>query len=327
VDLPFETMVRVMEEARDGMGVHFFILTGGEPFVHPRIFDILEQFPNCYFQIFTNGTLIGGEEARRLGRLGNAIVMVSLEGTEEETDARRREGAFRAALKAMERLLDAGVPFGYSVMTTSGNCDYVTSGDFVDWAIGMGCIVGYYFQYMPVGSDPDISLMPSPLQRDACRKRVYRLRNEKPIVLIDVINDGPLTGGCTSSGRRYVHILANGDVTPCVYSNFSTDNIGEMTLTEALRGPFLSTLRRTIPFEGNMLRCCLLLDRPRFYIRMLDLHHPRSTVPSEGERIRILKPTLEEYARGMRSIYDPAWERGDWESLISGIDWEIGRRG
>jgi MoaA/NifB/PqqE/SkfB family radical SAM enzyme len=324
-DLPPDVMLRVMKEAHDEMGVHFFILTGGEPFLYAGLFETIERFPDSYFQIFTNGTMLDGENAKRLARAGNAIVMLSIEGTESETDLRRRRGTFRAVEESMDLLAGAGVPFGYGVMATSGNCDYITSEEFVEWALGRGCLVGYYFHYMPVGSDSDPSLMPSPEQRDRCRKNVYRLRNSKPILLIDVINDGPLTGGCTSSGRHYVHILSGGDVTPCVYSNFSTSNVKDVSLTEALKSPFLSTLRRAIPFEGNALRCCFLLDRPGFYFRVLERFDPVSRIAGEKERLRELEPELRIYAARMKELYDEAWRRGEWESLIGSVDWVIGR--
>ena len=323
-DLAPEIMLRVMREARDGMGVHFFIFTGGEPFVYRDIFTIMEQFPDCFFQIFTNGTLLDDAAVDRLADLGNVLPMLSVEGYEEATDRRRRDGAYKAVKGAMQRLRAAGIPFGYSVMETRDNVEEVTSERFVDWALGCGCLVGYYFHYMPVGRDPDISLLPTPRQRDLSRRNVYRLRNEKPIFLIDVINDGPLTGGCTSSGRHYIHILASGDVTPCVYSNFSTHNIHDVTLTGALRGEYLSTLRRAIPFEGNALRPCFLLDRPRFFFRTLERFSPHSCVPGEEDALKGIASELEEYAGEVRKIYDAAWERGDWESVVKSIRWRIG---
>jgi MoaA/NifB/PqqE/SkfB family radical SAM enzyme len=323
-DLDRSFMVRVMREARDEMGVHFFIFTGGEPFVYPELFPVIEQFTDCYFQIFTNGTLLDDGRIERLAEMGNVLPMLSVEGSEEATDLRRREGAFRAVEEAMQRLREAGVPFGYSVMETSENVESVTSETFVDWALERGCLVGYYFHYMPVGRDPDMTLLPTPRQRDLSRRNVYRWRNEKPIFLIDVINDGPLTGGCTSSGKYYIHILSSGDVTPCVYSNFSTHNIRNDSLTEALKGPYLSTLRQAIPFEGNALRPCFLLDRPRFFFRTLERFHPRSCVPGEAEHLKALEPDLKRYAQGVKDIYDGAWERGEWESVIRSIRWRIG---
>jgi MoaA/NifB/PqqE/SkfB family radical SAM enzyme len=323
-DLDTSVMERVMREARDEMGVHFFILTGGEPFCHPDLLEVVEGFPDCYFQIFTNGTLLGDDAVTRIAGLGNALPMLSVDGFREATERRRSSGTFRSVTGAMERLRGAGVPFGYSVMETSQNVETVTSDEFVDWALGMGCLVGYYFHYMPVGCDPDITLLPTPRQRDLSRRNVYRLRNEKPIFLVDVLNDGPLTGGCTSAGKYYIHILASGDVTPCVYSNFSEHSVREVTLTEALKGEYISALRRAIPFEGNALRPCFLLDRPRFLFRTLELFRPKSCIAGEEEKLRALEPHLERYSREMRDIYDGAWERGEWESVIGSVRWRIG---
>lgn len=323
-DLDPAVMLRVMREARDEMGVHFFILTGGEPFVYRDIFPAIERFPDCYFQIFTNGTLLDEATVARLADCGNALPMLSVEGDEAATDRRRREGVYGAVEDAMERLSTAGVPFGYSVMETRDNVETVTSEAFIDWALERGCLLGYYFHYMPVGPDPDIALMPTPRQRDLSRRNVYRRRNERPIFLIDALNDGPLTGGCTSAGRHYVHILSSGDVTPCVYSNFSTHNVRDGSLTEALRGDYLSTLRRAIPFEGNTLRPCLLLDRPRFFFRTLERFSPRSCIPGEEENLKRYAPELKRYAEEIREIYDAAWERGEWESVVRSIRWRIG---
>ena len=134
-DLELTTVTRVMKEARDRMGIHFFLLTGGEPFCYPDLFSILESFPNCYFQIFSNGTLLDEKTVRRLEELGNALVMVSLEGYEKPTDERRETGTFDSVVSAMKRLREAGIPFGFSEMITSKNCGTVNNEEFVDWAL------------------------------------------------------------------------------------------------------------------------------------------------------------------------------------------------
>ena len=48
-------------------------------------------------------------------RVGNFTFMISVEGTPEETDARRGEGTYDKVMKAMKLLKDAGIPFGYSL--------------------------------------------------------------------------------------------------------------------------------------------------------------------------------------------------------------------
>src|SRR5919201_107611 len=71
-----EAMDRLIREAR-AMGNAFFGIVGGEPFMHPRLFEILEAHPDCYFQVFTNGHFISDEAAARLRRLGNVTPLIS----------------------------------------------------------------------------------------------------------------------------------------------------------------------------------------------------------------------------------------------------------
>src|SRR5271163_3922610 len=49
-----EAFHKLVREARQ-MGNVFFGIVGGEPFMHPHLFELLEPHPNSYFQIFTNG--------------------------------------------------------------------------------------------------------------------------------------------------------------------------------------------------------------------------------------------------------------------------------
>src|ERR1043166_390099 len=71
------------------MGNVFFGIVGGEPFMHPRLFALLEPPPDCYFQVFTNGQFITDEKAKRLRRLGNVTPQISVEGNEIISDQRR----------------------------------------------------------------------------------------------------------------------------------------------------------------------------------------------------------------------------------------------
>src|SRR5919108_6525111 len=80
-----EEMNRIIGDAKRHGNSYFGIL-GGEPFLHPHLFEILEAHPDCYFQIFTNGQLITKEVAERLRRVGNATPLVSIEGTELVSD-------------------------------------------------------------------------------------------------------------------------------------------------------------------------------------------------------------------------------------------------
>src|SRR5438105_14902235 len=100
-----EAFHKLVREAKQ-MGNVFFGIVGGEPFMHPRLFELLEPHPECYFQIFTNGQFITDEKAKRLRRMGNVTPLISVEGNEIVSDERRgRAGAFSKTMQGIHNCL------------------------------------------------------------------------------------------------------------------------------------------------------------------------------------------------------------------------------
>jgi len=311
-DLDFDVLERVMREARDEMGMHFFTITGGEPLIRNDGWRLYEDFPDCQFMIYTNGTLLDGETVARLADLGNCMLMISVEGSRESTARRRGEGTYEKAMDAMDRLKEAGVLFGFSATPTRDNWQEIMSEGFISHMLEKGCLYGWLFQYVPVGRDPDVSLMVPPEGRAEMRRRLYRFREKYPMFLVDFWNDGPEVGGCMAGGRYYLHITANGDVEPCVFAHCATHNIYDSTLTEALKSPLFTAIRDAIPYEGNLLRPCMLIDRPHVARRIWKENDAYPTHPGADSLLDAIAADLDEYAKEVREIFDPAWEAGDW---------------
>jgi len=186
------------------------------------------------------------------------LVNFSLEGFEEETDARRGKGTFRKIMQGMDNLREVGAPFGFSSMVTRHNVDTIVSDEFNDMLIEKGCLIGWHFLYIPVGVDPDASLMPTAEQRELMRQRgAQRLRNEKPIFVIDFWNDAPYVGGCIAGGRNYFHINARGDAEPCIFVHLAVDNIKQKSLKEVINSPYFRGIRARQPYTDNLLRPCI----------------------------------------------------------------------
>jgi len=97
------------------------------------LFDILRENQDQYFMMYTNGTLIDREAARRLAELGNLTPVISVEGWERETDARRGQGVFTRILQAMENLRACGVSFGISMTATRENAEIILSDGLIDY--------------------------------------------------------------------------------------------------------------------------------------------------------------------------------------------------
>jgi hypothetical protein len=98
------------------VGVKEIYFTGGEPFLHPQIFEILESaLAVAPTTVLTNGVLISERFAARLGELAAASdysleIRVSLDAPEEQAnDAIRGAGVFGKALRGLRRLQAAGL--------------------------------------------------------------------------------------------------------------------------------------------------------------------------------------------------------------------------
>lgn len=113
---------RIIEDAYSNMGMRFFVISGGEPLLYKSenrtILDLAERWSDCFFLMYTNGTLINENIASRMADLGNITPAISIEGYESETEERRGKGVYQRIIKAKDNLISNGVPFGLSVTAT-----------------------------------------------------------------------------------------------------------------------------------------------------------------------------------------------------------------
>jgi MoaA/NifB/PqqE/SkfB family radical SAM enzyme len=261
--MDYETLDRVMTEAEE-LGVNFFVISGGEPLVRADdLISLAKKHNESMFHIFTNGTLITKERAKQFAEAANMSFAISIEGFEEETDARRGKGVFARVMQAMDNLKEAGVPFGFSACYTRENTERIGSDEWIDLMIEKGCLLGWLFTYVPVGGEADLEYMATPEQRLHMLKTVRRWRSEKPIFVADFWNDGPFVGGCIAGGRNYFHINAMGDVEPCAFVHYANVNIKNTSLVEALRCPLFQLYQKNQPFNENHLRPCPIIDNPQ----------------------------------------------------------------
>ena len=306
-ELPYEVLDRLMGECKE-MGIHLVMVTGGEPFLRQDLFDLFEKHDDMMFQIYTNATLIDEKMIDRFAALGNVAPAISLEGLREETDGRRGKGQFDRIVKVMDGLRKAGIFFAASTTQTSQNHDVLTSDAFVDFLVEKGCILLWNFHYVPIGRNPDLSLMVTPEQRSRARERLAYFRATKPMLFVDFWNDGCLTQGCIAAGRKYFHVNARGDVEPCVFCHFASDNIKEKSLMEALNSPLFREMRSRQPFSENLFRACLLIDHPE-QGRELALRHAKYFTHEGAEQLFTdFAQAIDDYSEAYGEIAEAAWK-------------------
>lgn len=307
-EMEFAVIDRVISEGKD-LGIYNLWISGGEPFLHEDILDIFHKHSDVFFQVFTNGTLIDTELARKLARLGNVVPLISLEGFEKETDAWREKGVFQRVMQAMDNLRKVGVPFGYSAVITPQNIDTVLSDEFIDMLIEKGCLLGWHFPYIPIGRDPDLELMLTPEQRLRMKTEGgERIRSFKPILMFDFASDGPYANGCVA-GRHLLHINAHGDVEPCVFLPFAVDNVKEKSLMEVLKSPFFEAFRNRQPYCDNLMRPCPIHDHPQVLREIIAEFKPYPTHSHSEALVTTLSESLDQYAEKVAKLLDPLWKQ------------------
>ncbi len=85
---------RIFTEA-DELGISFILLAGGEPLMR---YDVIKQAAthgSILFPVFTNGTFLQEKYLNLFDENRNLIPIISIEGDEKTTDARRGEGVFK----------------------------------------------------------------------------------------------------------------------------------------------------------------------------------------------------------------------------------------
>ncbi|MGN1193907.1 MAG: radical SAM protein [Acutalibacteraceae bacterium] len=299
---------KIISEGKE-LGTYVYLFTGGEPLMRKKdLMRLCDNNPDCLFLAFTNGTLCDDAFADEVKRVGNMMLIFSIEGNEETTDARRGNGTYKAVTAAMKRLKDRGVIFGASLCYTKLNADVIGSDEYADFLIELGCRFAWYFSYMPIGNSAGNEIMATAEQRkmmyDQIRK--WRHKERKPLFTIDFFNDGEYVGGCIAGGKQYFHINSNGDCEPCVFCHYSTVNIKDPDthLIDVLRSPMFMAYRERQPFSNNHLRPCPIRDNPGAILHMVKTTGAASTDLASPEDVEHLVSKTMEFAKEWKPVAD-----------------------
>ena len=258
--LELEQIQKIINAAKQ-KGSYFFGLLGGEPLVHKDLLKILQNNPDCYFQIFTNGSLLTEKFAFELQKVGNATVLISLEGLKEES-ARRRgaENAFEDALKAMENCKKARLFWGVASSVCKSNLNELASKEHADFLAKRGAHYLWYYIYRPVGLEPDPNLALNEDEIFFLRKKIVDLRQSAPLVIIDAYWDDKGRAICPAASGMSHHISPAGDLEFCPPIQFAMENISDCDITELFaNSKFLADFRS---FTSKRSRGCILLEDP-----------------------------------------------------------------
>jgi len=276
-NIPYEKLDEILGDAQK-LGIKDIMMSGGEPLMRKEeILMLAGKYRKMTFGAFTNGTLIDEEFADGMVKIGNLNVFISIEGYKEETDFRRGEGTYDKVIKAMNILKERDHGFGFSICYHSKNYKTICSDEFLDFLREKGAWFGWLFNYMPIGSDADVSLCCTAEQRAYVMRKIDDYSKRNKFTLIDFANSGHKALGCVAAGNDFAHINASGDLEPCAFCHYSDTNILDKRLIDALKSPFFKKFRAAKPFSGNYLTPCPMMDNPESLVEVTNMAGVKST--------------------------------------------------
>ncbi|HOB98715.1 MAG TPA: radical SAM/SPASM domain-containing protein [Verrucomicrobiota bacterium] len=240
----------------------FFGILGGEPLLHPHLLDVLGRHRDCYFQVFTNGTVLDGEAARAMRRLGNVTPLISVEGGEAVSDERRGgTRVYRRSLEGIECCRRERLLIGVATSICKSNFRDLVSEAFVREVIGRGVHYLWYYIYRPMGAQPTADLCLSADEILALRRFIVEIRGRFPLIIVDAYWDAEGRALCPAATGISHHIGPCGDIEPCPPVQFACENArdGDDAVALIERSAFLDAFRR---LARSQTRGCLLLECP-----------------------------------------------------------------
>jgi MoaA/NifB/PqqE/SkfB family radical SAM enzyme len=269
--IKLDDLNKIVNDAKSH-GNAFFGILGGEPFMHPELFDFLAMHPDCYFQIFTNGQFITEKVATTLRKLGNATPLVSVEGNSSVSDERRgNKDVLNRTLRGLQNCLNAKLLTGVATSLCQTNIDDLLSREWLQKLIDMGVHYTWYHTYRPVGPKINDQLALSPDQITKVRRFVTDMRAEMPIAIVDAYYDHNGKALCPMATGISHHIGPTGGLEPCPIIQFATENVKtDRDLYDVFtQSAFLKDFRET---AAQHTRGCIVLERPDL-VKELALKH------------------------------------------------------
>jgi len=239
-------------------GSRFFGILGGEPLLYKGLTDVLSHHGDCYFQLFTNGTLLTGSVAQQLRQLGNVTPLVS-------------------SLHGLRACREAGLIFGVAACVNQTNFDEMVSRQYIERVASEGAAYLWYYIYRPVGAHPHPEVALTRTQIRRMRQFLVDQRCDAPLVIIDTYWDAEGVAMCPGATGMSHHISPSGALEFCPPMQMACEQIGEAgtdVVSLFQNSQLMADLRVQIARQG---RGCILMENPQLLTELLQAHGATDT--------------------------------------------------
>ena len=237
--LSYGEILGLLDQLRD-LGVLFLTLTGGEPMLHPRFWDVAREAKRRSFalRIFSNGIAIDERAADLFADLVPYCVEISLHGSTDSTAEALNQvkGSQRRTLRAISLLKDRGVRVFLKCVLTRLVEDELEGVKALADEFGLPI---YFDPFLY----PSIDGQAYPLELKASDGAIYRLFSETGINIGNSPFEVQPDFNCSVASGT-LHIDPYGFVHPCVQWEERIGSVRENSMRELWEGsPRLEAIR------------------------------------------------------------------------------------
>ena len=257
----------------------YIYLTGGDPILHPRFWDVLALFKHhdIPFTILGNPFHLSDEVCERLRFYGCDKYQLSIDGLRSTHDEMRRPGSFDVTLEKIGCIRRAGIKC--AVMTTVSGTNIKEIPSIVDIVVEHGVRIFAFARYCPTSLEKSTHIEPeeyrdfldvmwNKFQQYKDSGTIFNLKDhlwtlylyEKGLFTIpedlpaDVVSDGCNCANC------HLTILPDGMVMACRRFDSCVGDVGQQSLYDIFTGERMDAYRDYDRFEKcadcELLRFC-----------------------------------------------------------------------
>ncbi|WMW24102.1 radical SAM protein [Methanolobus sediminis] len=275
-DLDIETIKQAIDDVLD-MGAMVIVFTEGDPMLREDIYELIDYVDKerAIVNMYTPGTEMTPENARRLKEAGLHNLLVSIYSTEAEKhdSVRKLDGAFEIATGAMKTGLEAGLLVTMATHVSPKNIDELPA--MYELARNIGVHEFSLWESVPKKKD-------DPIISDGDRQKVlemyHRINSTKggPRIFANTYFEGEMLG--CMAGQRWMHVCVDGLVKGCPYIPFHYGNIQDNSIKD-----IWTKIRKDKAFRGQRSTC---LMQEKEYLQLVDKIPDDASKPYDIDKIQ-----------------------------------------
>jgi Predicted Fe-S oxidoreductases len=248
--------------------IPYFYITGGDPILHSRFWDLMELFKvnKIAFTILGNPFHLTDTVCHRLKECGCERYQLSIDGLRETHDAIRKPGSFDTTIEKIKVLRDAGIRC--AIMTTVSGTNVQEIPEIIDLVVENKADVFAFARYCPTSSEKSTHLTPQQYRDllETCWRKFEQYKDlgtnfnlkdhlwtlflyEKELFQIpDELEESVIYDGCNCA-NCHLTILPKGEVYACRRMESNVGNVFDEKLYDIFLGDKMDTYRNYDKFE------------------------------------------------------------------------------